>query len=144
MKFQVLNTPKQAEMPLAPVINLIVLLVIFFVESWKFAHSELEREVKLPAAQMAERNRKPGEIIVNLMEGGGIRVGHQDLTGRELECRLSRLSNGFPGLPVILRVDRCAHFKKVMEVLEACERAGVQNLAFAARKQESAGKGDAP
>ena len=136
--------PKKAEMPLAPLINLIVLLVIFFVESWKFAHSELEREVKLPEAQMAERDRKAGEIIVNLMESGGIRVGHQDLTGGELEGRLSRLSHAFPGLPVILRVDKCARFQQVMEVLEACQQAGVSNVAFAARKQGASGMVEAP
>lgn len=140
MKFQDLRTPKRAEMQLAPMIDIVFLLLIFFIVSWNFARFESDQEVKVPEAETAEQNpREPGEIIVNVLEGGVIRVSNQDLSEEELEVKLSLLAEAFPDQPVILRGDKSVPFKHVMVVLDACQRAGIWNVAFAAQKPLPAG-----
>jgi len=133
MKFQDLSTPKRAEMQLAPMIDVVFLLLIFFIVSWNFARFEADQEVAVPEAATAEQNpRQPGEIIVNVTGDGRIRVSNRDLTPEELEKKLRLLSDAFPDQPVILRGDKTVEFKHVMTVLEACQQAGIWNVAFAA------------
>tara|TARA_R110002096_G_scaffold403766_4_gene601376 strand:+ start:11473 stop:11886 length:414 start_codon:yes stop_codon:yes gene_type:complete len=137
MKFREHSTPKQAEMQLAPMIDVVFLLLIFFIVSWNFARFEAEVNISVPEAKTAEQTpRTPGEIIINVTKDGDIKINSQILDQSELLEKLTRVAELFKDQPVILRGDRDANFAAVMVVLDTCQEAGIWNVAFAAEKPE--------
>ena len=129
-------------MQLAPMIDVVFLLLIFFIVSWNFARFESDREVEVPDAQTADqRTRKPGEIIINVRSNGDIRIGGETIPQDELERRLTELAKRYRDQPIILRGHKTVSFEHVMNVLDACKVAGIWNVAFAAemKKEEAAG-----
>ena len=133
MKFRDHSVTKRAEMQLAPMIDVVFLLLIFFIVSWNFARFESDQEVEVPDAVTADqRQRKPGEIIINVRNSGDIRIGGETVPQNALERRLSELARKYPDQPIILRGHKTVSFEHVMKVLDACKKAGIWNVAFAA------------
>ncbi len=142
MKFQDVSTPKRAEMQLAPMIDVVFLLLIFFIVSWNFARFETDTEVTVPEAETAETTaRLPGEIIINVNADGQIKVSAERLEPGELFFKLEELARRFPDQPVILRGDKSVDFKHIMTVLDLCSQAGIWNVAFAAEQTFLEGDG---
>ncbi len=70
MKFTSRQPPPIA-MQLAPMIDILLLLLSFFIISWQFSRSETELNVSVPTAQEgAEPDRQRGEIIINVLPDG--------------------------------------------------------------------------
>lgn len=124
-------------MQLAPMIDVVFLLLIFFIVSWNFARFEAEVNIAVPEAETAEQTqRTPGEIIINVNQAGEIKINSQILTKEQLLAKLVRVAKLFPEQPVILRGDKEAAFEHVMTVLDTCQKAGIWNVAFAAEKKQ--------
>ena len=74
MKFSSRQPPAIA-IQLAPMIDILLLLLCFFIISWQFNKSETELNVSVPTAQEgAEPTQMRGEIIINVFADGTIRV----------------------------------------------------------------------
>ncbi len=62
-------------MQLAPMIDIVFLLLIFFIVTWQFSRSETELNVSVPTAEEgSELNRPKGEIIINILADGMIKI----------------------------------------------------------------------
>ncbi|MDZ4199005.1 MAG: biopolymer transporter ExbD [Kiritimatiellia bacterium] len=117
---------------LAPMIDVVFLLLCFFVTSQIFAQWEMEIDIKLPTASTGKvPQRLPGEIILNLDSEGRVVVNNRHLEAGDLDSLLSRLVRLFPGQPVVLRADRATAYEHVVRVLDACRRADIWNISFA-------------
>ncbi len=137
MKFRDHSKTKRAEMQLAPMIDVVFLLLIFFIVSWNFARFETEDSVIVPEAETSEQtSRVAGEIIINVTESGQIKVSSEVVAVDQLRTQLSSLASKFPDQPVILRGHKTVPFKHVMAVLDTCQQAGIWNVAFAAEQPE--------
>ncbi|MFT5468029.1 MAG: biopolymer transport protein ExbD [Verrucomicrobiales bacterium] len=137
MRFRDHSITKQAEMQLAPMIDVVFLLLIFFIVSWNFARFEAEIDISVPNAETAEVTpRAPGEIIINVNKTGDVKINGTLMSTEQLLERLLRLSKKFPNQPVILRGDKETAFTHVMKVLDTCQKAGIWNVAFAAEKPQ--------
>lgn len=125
----------RAESPgfqMTPMIDVVFLLLCFFVTSQLFAQWEAEIDIALPTAQTGEiPQRLPGELIINITEGGRTVVNSRDLARDELGDMLVQLAQLFPGQPVILRADRATPYERVIEILDLCRKADIWNISFA-------------
>ena len=64
MKFQT-REPESADFPLAPMIDVVFLLLIFFIATMQYAQKERELNVSVPVAEEgADARQTVGEIIV--------------------------------------------------------------------------------
>ena len=128
------NTPEQTEaIQLAPLIDIVFLILIFFMVTSVYGALESEVDITLPTADSAiqsERNR--GEIFINLRADGAIIVNDQEHTVPELQELLDRVADLFPGGAVIIRGDQSAMLGRAIEVLDCCRKADIQNVSFAA------------
>lgn len=132
MKFTGKLRTEQPGFQIAPLIDVVFLLLIFFVTSQIYAQWEAEIQIALPSARTADqRSRQVGEIVVNIGRDGTIAVGGQTLTEERLTTILSRLALAYPGQAVILRADRRTEYDAVIRVLDLCRRSGVWNISFA-------------
>ncbi len=133
MNFRGKYKPEPVGFQLAPMIDIVFLLLCFFVTSQIFSQWEAEIDVKLPTASTAEvQQRLPGEIILNVMKDGSTVVNGRVLREPELEVLLRRLVSLFPGQPVLIRADRQTAYEHVIRVLDLCRQADIWNISFAA------------
>ena len=113
-------------------LDVIFLLLCFFVTVSVFSQWESEISIKLPSAATSdEPDRLPGEIIVNLAKDGKVTVNGKLLTLEELKTRLARISKFYPGQPVIIRADKELAYEKLVKVIDACRAADVWNFSLA-------------
>ena len=139
MKF-VRNAQSHAPtLALTSMLDVIFLLLCFFVTASVFSQWESEISIQLPNASTAEEpDRLPGEIIVNLAESGLITVNGQILSLADLKTRLSRISKFYPGQPVIIRADRDTKYESLVAVIDSCRAADVWNFSLATDNLEGA------
>lgn len=123
---------------LAPMIDVVFLLLCFFVTTQIFAQWETEIDITLPTAKSGETPRRlPGEVILNIDPQGIVIVNNRRLSPQDLDALLTRLVGMFPGQPVVLRADRVTDYEHVIRVLDACRKADIWNISFATSPPES-------
>ena len=133
MNFRGKYKPDPVGFQLAPMIDVVFLLLCFFVTSQIFTQWEAEIDVTLPTASKATiEPRLPGEIILNVLKDGTTIVNGRRLNDVELGDLMNRLVQLFPGQPVLLRADRQTPYEHVIRVLDLCRRADIWNISFAA------------
>ena len=122
---------------LAPMVDVVFLLLCFFVASQIFAQWEMSIDIQLPTAESAGApDRLPGEIIVNVFEDGSVVVNQQSLDDDALMALLSRIVELFPGQPVLIRADKATDYEHVIRVLDLCRRVDIWNISFATTVSE--------
>ena len=124
--------PANPGVPLTPMVDVVFLLLCFFVTSQIFAQWETEIDIALPtAATGGMPQRLPGEVIINVLTDGTAVVNGQSLDDRELRAMMDRLVRLFPGQPVLLRADKATAYEHVVRVLDTCRQADIWNISFA-------------
>ncbi|MBM3888013.1 MAG: biopolymer transporter ExbD [Verrucomicrobia bacterium] len=120
-----------------PIIDVILLLLIFFVSTWTYAQWETELNITVPTAKEVTKSRRmPGEIIINVNKDGEVVLNKKNLTEEELRSVLVRIAKQFPDQPVIVRGDEATQYKAIIRVLDACRQADIWNVAFATKPPE--------
>ena len=86
------------EIPMAPLIDIVFLTLIFFMVSSVYATLESEVDITLPtASSAAPSDRTQGEIFINLRDDGKIVLNERDVSLEELQGILVRVATFFPG-----------------------------------------------
>ena len=139
MKFKRRTRSRPAALALTSMLDVIFLLLCFFVTASVFSQWESEISIQLPAAATGEQpSRLPGEIIVNLAKDGAVSVNGKKLTLGELESRLARIAKFYPGQPVIIRADRETKYDSLVKVIDTCRAADVWNFSLATSGEDGA------
>lgn len=127
------NMPfQQTGFQMAPMIDIMFLLLVFFMAAAIYAQWETKMDITVPTASTGVRaDRQEGEIIINLDADGTVVVNGFVLTADMLLERLSRVAEIHRDQPVIVRADGKVEHEKVMGVLDTCRKAGIWNIAFA-------------
>ena len=139
MKFRDRQAEAIAELELAPMIDVVFLLLIFFIVSWQFARFEEDMDISVPAAEeKSNDDESVGEIIVNVGKDGTIVLNNVVVSKDDLRAKLTLISESFPSQAVILRGDVETDFQKIMEVLDQIKKANIWNVAFASMSKQPA------
>lgn len=132
MKFQRKGASRAPALALTSMLDVIFLLLCFFVTVSVFSQWENEISIQLPTATTAqEPDRLPGEIVVNLNKDGEVTVNGRRLGLGELKDRLARISKFYPGQPVIIRADRETRYDALVDLIDTCRAADVWNFSLA-------------
>jgi len=122
---------------MAPMIDIVFLLLIFFLTTSLFARMENELSITVPTADQSQPPRRtPGEIIINLTKEGTIIVNQRRLELDQLEDILVKIGKLYKDQSVIIRGDKDALFGQAVAILDACAKAGIWNVSFAAVQSE--------
>jgi biopolymer transport protein ExbD len=134
MKFSS-RQPEPAGMQLAPMIDIVFLLLIFFIVTWQFSRSETELNVSVPTAEEgAELTRPKSEIIINVLSDGAIRVEGATVDLPQLQQKLAAIARQFENQPVRIRGDGAVAYQRIVEVIDTCQKAGIWNISFATQR----------
>ena len=135
MNFRSRAAPHHPGIQLAPLVDVLLLLLIFFLLTWNAARNENELDVKVPKASAAKENSAPiGDVVVNVKADGNVVVNRRTLAGPDLTTLLKGLVQLNADQAVIIRGDEAGAYKNIVSVLNTCSEAGVTNVAFATAK----------
>ena len=138
MNFRRNSRSKAASVQMASLMDVIFLLLCFFVTSSVFSQWETEISIALPTAKSATvPGRMPGEIILNMATDGSVSVNGQKLTLAEVTERLTRIAKLYPGQPVVIRADKATPYESLVGLIDACRTADVWNFSLATKDEEA-------
>jgi len=112
-------------------IDIALLLTIFFMAATKFA--EMERKIELEVPQVVNQGALPAaneKKTVNVYRDGVLTLDGATVSLEELGVKLSDARRKSANLTVMVRGDGNGNFQRVAEVLNACKQAGVAELAI--------------
>lgn len=134
-----LKTSANEELPnvnLTPMIDVVFLLIIFFMVGTQFSETERQIGIKLPGAgQLDAMIAPPDRREVNVTADGQIVFDGQTVELEGLTEQLRSMRVRYPDLRVVVRADGTAQHQHVAAVYGAVNRAGVSELAIAVRYQ---------
>lgn len=118
---------------LTPLIDVVFLLLIFFLVASRFEQEERYMDVTLPEVADAQPTALPGrEVFVTVTPGGEFYVGEERLTAARLRTRLKALYAANPGKNrVTIRADSGSNAGALVTVLDACNQANIRNYSIA-------------
>jgi len=123
--------------PMAPMIDCVFLLLIFFITTSVYARLENEMSITVPSAESGVTPKRGlGELVINLHADGRLVVNQRQVTSDQLHLLLSRIAKQYPDQSVIIRGDRQANLESAIHVLDVCAKSGVWNVSFAALPPE--------
>jgi biopolymer transport protein ExbD len=137
MNFRAHLDDDQTGIPIAPMVDVVFLLLIFFLVTWNFARYETELDVKVPTAREGKETRRSvGEVILNVKRDGGIVLNRREMSPESLKEALERIAQLYPDQAVVLRGDQEVDYKHIVSVLDVCRSANIWNVAFATGRPE--------
>ena len=137
MRLPQLGRNRPVEFNVTPLIDVVFLLIIFFLVSSHLAQQETQVELALPAAASGREiaESKIARVTINLLRGGELLLGSESVeveqVSRRLEVERRRTSGD---LEVRIRADRTVPYRYVEPILVACARAQIWNVSFAVVK----------
>ena len=112
--------------PLGPLLDVVLLLLIFFVVTSSFSNQSLE--LALPAADSGRPQTKQG-LVVAIDAEGGLSVDAKPTALEALRAVL--LEAKAAERPIELRADRATAHEYVVAVLDVAQASGVEDLSIA-------------
>ena len=125
---------EQPQLNMTPMIDIVFLIIIFFMVGTKF--TELERKIGLQVPEVSDvaaMTPAPEKRVVNVYRDGQITLDRQEVSLLELVSRLSAARGQYQELGVLVRGDAESSFQQVAEVLSACKRAGIAEMGISVR-----------
>lgn len=122
---------------IAPMVDVLLVLLCFFILTWNFARKEMELDVKVPTADNgAEPVLDVNQTVLNLKADGSMVMNTKPVSDEELGAKMETLAKINPDYAIILRGDENVPYKYVARVLDICRGAGIWNVAFPVSKRE--------
>lgn len=126
------------EVDIAPLIDVVFLLIIFFMSIWQAAHMEVAAELSLPQAVQAdpEIQQDSDRLVINVDTQGSYYVANRRMAPEELQAMLyeegqvSADAEGFSVRPVYIRGDADLAFEAVQRVMRMCQDARIWKLTL--------------
>jgi biopolymer transport protein ExbD len=130
---------EEPSLNLTSMLDIVMLLIIFFMLSTQFREEEKQYDVKLPTvADATALTGQPDELVVNVAADGTITVRTEEVSLEDLEAVMRQAHERFAGQAVIIRGDGAGQYQHVMDAMSACRRGGIKNLSLAHRPKSGA------
>lgn len=116
-------------MNMTPLIDVVFLLLIFFLVATRFAQEDRELPVQLPSASNAmPMTMEPQELVVNVDETGRYYVNGKTLDAGGLEQLMqSSVADNPLNQSVVIRGDRKVSLQYIVTVMDLCTKLGIAN-----------------
>lgn len=123
----------EARVPLTPLIDMVFLLLVFFLLTTRFITEE-GISVKLPQAS-STTPQPQREITVYVSKEGRIFIGKKEYTLVELYDKLKELIGSDKGKLVVVKADKEVILDKAVKVMDMAKTAGAAKLCIATEKE---------
>ncbi len=136
MKLHNTKRKKDIAVNITPLIDVVFLLLIFFMVSTSFTR-ETQIEIELPKASGEQLEFAPEVVEISIDAEGNFYVNKQPLINSQIETlrkAILKLSDGDITLPLIISADAKAPYQSVVIAMDAAGQEGFTNLQMATRR----------
>jgi len=126
---------EDATINLTPMIDVVFLLVIFFMVGSEFSEAESRIPVNVPTAgQMQPMTRGPDEMVVALALDSTITLDGQPMSITQLAQTLKQHHANYPDLRVAVRGEANGSLQQTVEVLHAIRSSGIEQIGISTKR----------
>ncbi|MFZ4774747.1 MAG: ExbD/TolR family protein [Terrimicrobiaceae bacterium] len=116
---------------IAPMIDVTLLLLFFFMLAGKITKGEKLLDIKVPLASTGKVPVDEGNRdVVNIDDKGQLFSGSRPVTTKELTAHLKQRFKDYPPLKLYIRADSGTPGKKIKEVMAVASEAGAIEVIF--------------
>jgi biopolymer transport protein ExbD len=120
------------ELPLVPLIDVLVMLVLFSFVTMRFATNQT-LNITLPKVDTAGKNQFKGTVIIGIAQDGTISFNEKVATKPQLEQLLLEVKKIDRDIPVLIRADETTPLKELTFVMDACRKTGLNKFSLQSR-----------
>ena len=131
------------EFQIAPMIDILLVLLVFFIATSSTEVLQSNRSIRLPVAKEAkDAKENPGQVIINIAVNpvnDAISITVQEREYSSAGDLVPVLQNNIaknPMVRVVIRADRELRYATMKSLLEAVGRAGIANVTFSVLDRE--------
>jgi len=128
------HVSKKRGMDIAPLIDVVFLLLIFFLLTSIFEKPSIPLD--LPESGTARVMDKP-EVSITIKKNGVVLLNDTEISLHELYTALSNLYSGTCSRDLKLAVDKAVQFGRVVEVMDMAKKAGAENILILTERKSA-------
>ena len=132
-----LRSGRTAEINMAPLIDLVFLLLIFFLVTTSFV-KESGVDVERPQASTATL-KEAGNILIGVSAAGKVFLESKEIDIRSVRAHVERSMAENPEGAVVIVADKASSTGVVTQVMDQCRLAGAKSVSIAASKSAAEG-----
>jgi biopolymer transport protein ExbD len=132
------NPPEEVDLNITPLIDVVFLLLIFFMVSTTFDH-ESEVNITLPQASKEIAQAKPDAINVAIDAHSRIFINKNELVNSQISTikeALYDIAADLEDAPIIISADEETPYQVVIRTMDAARQLGLVKITFATRINE--------
>lgn len=118
---------------LTPMIDVILVIALFFMGAARFSDSEQAVELDLPTAATASA-APPAAVVIEVLAAGGVQLAGRPIAADALAAELLAVRAAGTTM-VTVRGAKDATHGRMTEIYEACRAAGIPQVAIAVRRR---------
>ncbi len=123
------HVDEQPVLNLAPMIDIVFLLIIFFMVGTTFTQLDRDIEVNVPeVADNGSLTAPPDRKLINIHQDGHITMDRRSMTLQQLKDSLREAHSQYNGLGVTIRGDGAAFWERVAQVMNECKQIGIKDI----------------
>jgi biopolymer transport protein ExbD len=130
--FQKLLEEEEAEINMTPMLDVVFIMLIFFIVTASFV-KEAGIEVNRPEAATAVKKER-ANILIAISENGEIWINKRRIDVRAVQANVERLKAENPQGTVVIQADKKATTDVLIKVMDASRAAGVYDVSIAAQE----------
>ena len=133
MKFQRGRDRDEPEINLIPMIDVLLVIIIFLKLTTTYAKFS-GLEINLPTADASKQAEQPNEIDVAVTASGQVLINKSPLTAADVKTiaeALQRAAGSRPDPVIIINADAKATHQSVVDIMQAAQTAGYPHISFA-------------
>jgi biopolymer transport protein ExbD len=127
------NEDNNGSIDIAPMLDMVFILLIFFVVTSSFVR-ETGVDVNKPKASSAQELARES-VLIGISREGTIHINESQVDLRTLRTILQQIIAEKPDRAAIIVADRDAPSGKIVDVLDECNLAKVKKVSIAANKE---------
>src|SRR4051812_41493803 len=124
------------EINLVPMIDCMLILLIFFMVATTIKHAEKELPIELPAASAAVNAKPNAELLTLAVDRKGQKyLRSEPITTELLHRQLADISAKNPAQPIRIDGDRSVPYERIVELVELCQFYGLRDIHLHTRDE---------
>jgi len=145
MRFRLRVKIKNIELDMTPMIDVVFLLIVFFTLVINFTAADQNERIKLPISELAQppEESPTNQVTLHVLANGDVIYDGKDYPLHGLQDPLNfhlRVLH-FTNIPtdkvtVIIRADAQCASGQVLDVMELCQKLGLERIVLRTRQQE--------
>lgn len=129
---------EEMEINLIPMIDIMLILLIFFMVATTIKHSEKALPIELPhSAASIDVKSEATLVVLGLDAAGNKYFGAERVTTDALHERIRQVAQANPKQEIRVDADRKTPYEHLVEVIELCQFEGLKNISLHTRSPDS-------